>query len=77
MMRNLNTAHPGQLATQALPPNGISGKPKAIPLEEAVRGHGMKFKSEEEMKKAIERLKKQYSNGPIVPLAPESLQNLA
>ncbi len=51
--------------------NRISGKPKAVPLEEVVRGHSMKFKSEEEMKKAVERLKKQYSAGPFVRFPPQ------
>jgi integrase len=55
--------------------NGISGKPKAVPfeeaVEEAVRRHGMKFNSEEEMNKAVEHLKKKYLAGPAVPFPPQ------
>jgi hypothetical protein len=50
----------------------ISGKPKAIPLEEATNMATMKFETEEEMMKAIERLKKQYSTpGSWFPLPPQ------
>jgi hypothetical protein len=39
----------------------ISGKPKAVPLEEATKAGRMEFKNEGEMKNAIERLKSEYA----------------
>ncbi len=39
----------------------ISGKPKAVPLGDFVMKGAMRFESEEEMMKAVERLKKKYS----------------
>ena len=51
----------------------ISGKPKAVPLEEAVGNRGFKFKSEEEMRNWIEKQKKKYSQpgSSIVAFPPQ------
>jgi len=52
--------------------NKISGKPKAVPLEEATSGGAFRFNSEEEMKKWVERIRQESSQpSSWFPYAPQ------